>query len=199
MRNLFYGALAMLVLGGCSSELSGRDPNAIIRGVHYVGLSVSDVNRAGDFYENTVDLETVADQVITDSPVIDSLAGRSGVTAQTRLLKSANAQLRVMAFDNPSEQAQQSAPVDVYGPGIAHVCYQVNQTTEAYQKFLKAGGKAIGDPEMMQINPRNPVYYAYAHDLDNAIVEIEHVDVAQLNLPSPPKYDYRVRQVALST
>ena len=51
----------------------------------------------------------------------------------------------------------------------------------------------------MHLNPKNPVTYGYTKDLDQAIVEIEHVDVATLKLATPPKNEYRLRHVSLAT
>jgi predicted enzyme related to lactoylglutathione lyase len=52
---------------------------------------------------------------------------------------------------------------------------------------------------MIQLNPKNPVEYAYVKDKDGAIVEVEHVDIAALNLPEPPKNQYRIRHFAIAT
>ncbi|MEM9396494.1 MAG: VOC family protein, partial [Pseudomonadota bacterium] len=83
--------------------------------------------------------------------------------------------------------------------GIMHVCFQVDQKTEAYSRFLTGGATPMGARDLQQLNPRNPVYYGYARDQDGLIVEFEEVDVAALKLPAPPKNRYRIRQVALAT
>ncbi|MEO1188553.1 MAG: VOC family protein, partial [Pseudomonadota bacterium] len=73
------------------------------------------------------------------------------------------------------------------------------QSTNTYQNFLAGGAIAIGDPELVQLSFRNPVYYGYVEDLDGAVIEIEHVDVEKLNLPEPPQNQYRIRHVALAS
>jgi len=178
--------------------------NPIITGVHYVGVTVSDLKRTSDLYQESFDLALVTDDEISNNAAFDKFAKRDGVIAQSRLLKSANAQLRFMQFIPPAIATKQDQhiaenSVEANGPGIAHVCFQVNQTTQAYQHFLAGGATPIGAKEMAQVNPKNPVYYAYADDHDHIMVEVEHVDVEALNLPTPPKNDYRIRHVSLAT
>ena len=156
---------------------------------------MTDLDKSTDFYA-AADLQRVEDKSFSDHPAFNALAGRDGVNVKTRMLRSANAQIRLMQFEEPGS----SAPaVPVQGPGIAHLCFQVAQSTNTYQKILANGAGAIGAHELVQLNPRNPVYYGYVEDLDGAVSEIEHVDVDQLNLPEPPINQYRIRHVALAS
>ena len=97
------------------------------------------------------------------------------------------------------EGSSATGAVPVNGPGIAHVCYQVNKTTGAYQTFLDSGARALGSVAMVQLSERNPVEYAYALDSDGIMFEVEHVDVSQLDLEQPPANDYRIRHVSLAS
>jgi catechol 2,3-dioxygenase-like lactoylglutathione lyase family enzyme len=167
--------------------------------VDYIGMTVSDIDKSSKLYAKATDLQSVNKSKFDSHPIIDTLTGRDGVFASTHLMKSVNAQLRLMQFKNPSEAAKASSFLPVYGPGIAHVCYQVAKKTRTYETFLENGASHIGDPEMVHLNPKNPVYYAYAHDHDKILFEVEHVDVEALKLPEPPKNDYRIRHVSLAT
>ncbi|MEL6416074.1 MAG: VOC family protein [Pseudomonadota bacterium] len=192
------GAICGLLLTACgNAEPKHLNPESVIKGVSYVGTSVADLDRATEFYR-AAELEPVEDRELADIQAFDTLAQRSGVVVQTRMLRSVNAQIRLMQFADSSTLSA-TEPVPVQGPGIAHMCYQVDHATGAYEDFLEQGAVAIGDPDLLQINPRNPVYYGYVEDLDGAVVEIEHVDVAKLDLPEPPKNKYRIRHVSLST
>ena len=200
MAKQFLAAAMGLALAGCGSSTPAEvEPDDIITGVNYVGASVSDLDKAVKLYGDAVDLKSVDETPISENALFDDLADREGVTAETRMLRSVNAQIRFMKFANPSEDAQQTMPMDVQGPGIAHACYQVNRKTGAYQKFLAGGAKHIGDRELVQINPKNPVYYGYARDFDGLIAEIEEVDVERLDLPAPPPNQYRIRHISLAT
>lgn len=193
--------LSLFLLASCSwfVKQPSRVDNPIVRGVDYVGVSVSDLDKSSQLYATATDLASVYKTEFDDHPVINTLTGRSGVKLNTHLMESANAQLRFMQFENRSDRAKSSPHVDVYGPGIAHVCYQVAKKTRTYETFLANGATHIGDPEMVHLNPKNPVYYAYAKDQDNILFEVEHVDVEALQLDTPPKNDYRIRHVSLAT
>jgi len=202
MKHLILAFPLIAALTACTPPPSGhstRPDNAVIRGVNFVGISVRELDRASDFYRDTVNLQHVEDGEILNNPIFDRLAGRTGVSARTRLMRSSNAQLQFMQFAAPSPQAAKAEPIQPYGPGIAHVCFQVSKHTHAYEKFLEAGGAAIGDRDMVQLNPKNPVAYAYVRDLEHNIVEIEHVDIARLKLKQPPRNDHRIRHVSLAT
>jgi catechol 2,3-dioxygenase-like lactoylglutathione lyase family enzyme len=162
-------------------------------------MTVSNIDRQSEFYEKTTHLQSVKKGEFLRHPVIDILADRGGAQVSTHLMSGVNAQLRLMQFSQPSDAAKHTPILEVYGTGIAHVCYQVAEKTQTYQSFLEHGGTHIGDPDLVQLNPRNPVYYAYAYDPDNILAEIEHVDIEALDLDIPPKNDYRIRHVSLAT
>lgn len=178
---------------------STRPNNAVVQGVHYVGVAVSDLDKTAVVYHESADMREVDQKRLVDDAVINRLLGTENSVVDSRLMRSSNAQLRFMQFESPSAEAQKAGVLPVYGPGIAHVCYQVNQTTNTYQYFLEHGASPIGHPEMVQLNPKRPVFYAYARDHDNIMLEVEHVDVEALNLDTPPKNDYRIRHVSLAT
>ena len=200
MRTAALSLLGLILLAACDgTDTEGGGAAApVVRGVAYVGVSVGDLDAAARFYSRAADLEEVARGELKGSTALDGLAGRPGVVARTRMLASSNAQLRFMQFASRPETA--SAPmVPVNGPGIAHVCYQVAQETRTYERFLDNGARHVGARDMVQLNPRNPVLYAYARDPDGIMFEVEHVDVAALNLETPPQFAYRLRHVALAT
>lgn len=195
---VLVSAVCGLMLTACgNAEPKQLNPDSVIKGVSYVGTSVADLDQSTEFYR-AADLVPVDDRELSGSAAFDKLANRSGVVVQTRMLRSVNAQIRLMQFSD-SSALNATEPVPVQGPGIAHMCYQVDHATGTYQDFLDRGAEIIGDPDLLQINPRNPVYYGYVKDLDGAVVEIEHIDVEKLNLPEPPKNKYRIRHVSLST
>ncbi|MEM7360854.1 MAG: VOC family protein [Pseudomonadota bacterium] len=201
MNKLILALCIAISLTACSFFVGepSRVENPIIRGIHYVGLTVSDLDQASKLLSDSFDLAAVENEAINNSTVIDTLAGRSGVSINSRLMRSVNGQLRLMQFADPSEAAGQTLRTEVYGPGFSHACFQVNHETQAYQNFLAGGGTHVGSEDMVQLNPRNPVYYAYARNQDETMFEIEHVDVAKLDLPEPPKNKYRFRHIALAS
>jgi len=193
--------IAVAVLAACGN--SGPVPidrtKTVVRGVNFVGVTVSDLDQAEAFYEAGAALETVQNGAQDNTPLWNNLLGREGSKSETRMMRSVNSQLRLMQFENPSSAASSALPVPVNGPGIAHVCYQVAKSTGAYETFLANGATHIGDRDMVQLNARNPVEYAYITDPDGMVIEVEHVDIAALDLPEPPAHEHRIRHVSLGT
>ena len=179
-----------------SPKPSTRPANPLVTGVNFIGLTVSDIEKATSLYLAGGGMYVAEDNLDNThfTHAFDNSTAAANLT-ETRLLRSANAQLLLMETQSSSPVA----PVPVNGPGIAHICLQVNQQTQAYQTFLMKGSRPIGDAEMQQINPENPVYYGYVQDPDGVTVEIEHVDVSALKLDTPPKHQYRIRHVSLAT
>ena len=111
------------------------NPKSVIKGVNYIGATVIDLERSENFYR-AADLRAVDHTSIEGNAAFDVLAGRSGVVADTRMLRSVNSQIRLMKFNN-SQSVNAHPPIPVQGPGIAHVCYQVAQSTNTYQRFFR--------------------------------------------------------------
>ncbi len=200
LNALLIGMGALLFVSACNKAPSTDhySQSELIKGVNYIGISVSDLGAAEAFYSNSIEgLEVVERKVLEKTPVLDSLAGEDGLVVDSVMLRSSNAQLRLMQFAENDHTDVDAVPVN--GPGMMHVCFQVDEKTRAYQKFLNNGAKTIGDPEMVQLNPLRPVKYAYVKDLDDTIVEIEHVDIKAAKLKEPPKHNHRMRHIALAT
>lgn len=200
IKMLAMGVTSALLVSGCSwfAKEPTRPANPVLMGVSYVGMSVSDLDRATDLYTQSAGLKAVHDDVLDDASALTAISDHKG-EIRTRLLRGANAQLRLMQFEAPSQSAVDATALPVNGPGIAHVCFQVDAKTQTYQQFLQLGATHVGHPDMVQLNPKRPVQYAYIRDFDGAAVEIEHVDVAKLELDTPPKHSQRIRQISLAT
>ncbi|QLC25209.1 glyoxalase/bleomycin resistance/dioxygenase family protein [Parasphingopyxis algicola] len=202
---IIRNAIALLsgvVLAGCGM-LGGQpepwEPDPIIRGVSYIGVTVDDVDAAEAYYRDAVSAETLGDSVLEAGNTLAGLFADGDAAAQTRLVRRTNAQLRLMAFAERSPEGAATSAVPVQGPGIAHVCFQVARETNVYARILAAGANPIGHEELVQLNDENPVHYGYVRDPYGIITEIEEVDLAALNLPEPPRNEYRVRHVSLAT
>ncbi len=190
------------VLSACGfggGEPEPFEPDTVILGVNYVGISVSDLDAAEDLYGSSVDGEIVNQDAIPLTGTIATLAGRTGGDVETRLIRRTNSQIRLMHFPDRPEEVVSVPAVEVEGPGIAHVCFQVADETNTYDRFLAAGATHIGDENLVQLRPNNPVKYGYVKDGDGIITEIEQIDITKLELPNPPKSLYRTRHVSLST
>jgi catechol 2,3-dioxygenase-like lactoylglutathione lyase family enzyme len=165
-------------------------------------MTVSDLAKSERLYSDVYDFEPAASGAEQFTPMLSELVNAPGGAPETSLLRTTNFQMLLMSFGG-SEGASHNAPlkpaVPVNGPGIAHVCYQVDKKTETYQKFLKGGATHIGDIEMTSLSPITPVKYAYAHDIDGIALEIEHLNMTWLPDSMTEGFDRRIRHVSFAT
>lgn len=202
---MFRGILALagaVALTGCS--LLGSQPEQelddLILGVHYVGITVPDVEASAAYYEAAFDVERMgADELALDG-IPAALTPQGAENVRSLLLRSTNAQVRLMAFggEDYAPPAGQAA-VPVQGPGVMHICFQAIEEINAYARAIAAGALTIGNPEPVTLNPSNPVKYAYITDESGIVTEVEEVDVSKLELSEPPKNSIRMRHFAIAT
>lgn len=193
---------ASAVLAGCGvfGETPEQELDDLIVGVHYVGIAVSDVEKAAQYYESAFEVQRLGENELALEGLPESLTPSGATQVDSLLLRSANAQLRLMAFEGEEytvPAAHKAVPVQ--GPGVMHVCFQALQETGAYARALAAGASPIGSEELVALSSRNPVKYGYITDSDGIVTEVEEVDVSQLDLPEPPKNSIRLRHVAFAT
>lgn len=178
-------------------------PDPIIQGVNFVGVYVDDVDAAETYYASSVATETIDAPALSPTGFLQVLGSGSASSESeapsSKLIRSANAQLLLMSSANRSSAGANTPAVPVNGTGIAHVCFQVARETNAYARMVAAGARTIGSPDLVHLNPQNPVYYGYLADPHGILTEIEEVDVAALKLPKPPNNQYRIRHVSLAT
>lgn len=189
-------------LTGCS--LLGSNPEQelddLIVGVHYVGITVSDVEASAEYYEAAYDVERLgADEMVLEG-LPSTLVPAGAESVDSLLLRSANAQIRLMAFEGDAYAPPADfEAVPVQGPGIMHICFQAIEAVNAYSRAIAAGANTIGNPEPVTLNPNNPVKYAYITDANGIVTEVEEVDISKLDLSEPPENSIRLRHVALAT
>lgn len=196
---IFCVASSLVACGGSSTPSSPFVPDDVVRGVNFVGVHVSDLDAAEGLYGDAVDAQTVITENLPAGNALSQLVDVGDGAVQTRLIRRTNAQLRLMTFADRSERGRTFDAVSVQGPGISHVCFQVAQQTATYRKILEAGASPIGDSDLVQLNPKNPVRYGYVKDQDGIITEIEEVDLAKLDRAAPAKNLIRMRHVSLAT
>ncbi|WP_172970187.1 VOC family protein [Erythrobacter sp. THAF29] len=172
----------------------------LIVGVHYVGITVPDVEDSGRFYEAAFDVRRMGESELSLAGMPADLRPEGAEQARSLLLRSPNAQVRLMSFEGQDYSAPRDiSAVPVQGPGIIHVCFQAIEEMGAYARAIAAGASTIGDPEPVALSSRNPVKYGYITDANGIVTEVEEVDVSQLDLPEPPKNPIRMRHVAFAT
>lgn len=186
---------ALVALAGCAasekSTIEVVPAGPLVRGIAYVGQTVSDIEKATTYYQSAAALSVVDRKNLMDARALQPIANRP-VSVDTRLLRGANGQIRLMQFKSPSAAAKASGLVPVQGPGITHVCHQSPDDKGLFAKFVAAGASPVSrTKELVQLRPDVPVRYGYLRDADGTMAETE-----QLMLPNLT-WTYRMRHVAI--
>jgi catechol 2,3-dioxygenase-like lactoylglutathione lyase family enzyme len=135
-----------------------------IKGMHHVGVAVSDVAKSLDFYQSTTSLDRLdRDRVsgfLPESP------------AQSAVLKAPNGYLQLMQFEGAADITE----VPVEGPGVTHLCFQSPAEDALFSKLIdhQATSVSIAEPpiDLGSVGVR----YGYARDADNIMYEVEQLD-----------------------
>ena len=189
-------ALGAVAAGGCSNTVTDavlqKDDGPVVRGISYIGISVSDIDRTAAYFTGAGGLHEV-DRSDLRGVALDRIAGKK-ISAKTVTLRSNSGQIRLMQFDRPAAGAQAAGVVPVQGPGITHVCFQSPDSKPIFPKFVAAGARPLSRTgDLVQLRPDVPVKYAYLRDADGTMIEIE-----QLLLDNLP-FDHRMRHVAIAS
>lgn len=111
-------------------------------GWHHTGLAVSDLNKALNFYSETLGFEPVF-EALDMSDLIQSITGVSGLRADLVQCKSpiSNQVLELIQFRNVPAAANPLLPLQA---GRAHTAFLVPDLDAAAAQLEKSGGRMLG-------------------------------------------------------
>ena len=189
-------ALGAAATAGCSNTGATAAPQTdagpVVRGISYIGISVSDIDRTAAYFSGAGGLIEV-DRSDLRGAALDRIGGKT-IRAKTRTLRSNTGQVRLMQFEQPAAAARAAKVVPVQGPGITHVCFQSPDSKPIFPKFVAAGAKPLSRTgDLVQLRPDVPVKYAYLRDADGTMIEIEQLLLDNL------KFEHRMRHVAIAS
>lgn len=157
--------LLMISPGFSMSEQAAEDlvPSSI-KGIHHVGMAVSDVKAAVAFYESATSLGSVSVESIGGGPL--------QAVEETAVLKAPNGYIELMQFADRLK----AGVMPVQGPGVTHICFQSPASVGLFNKFeqLHATAVSCGEPPI-DLNGQG-VRYAYSRDADDIMFEVEQLD-----------------------
>lgn len=157
-----------------NKEATIKDTPTSIKGINHVGLSVKDMETALAFYQGATGFELVSRSTIKDNLEANTLFGSDAVEVEIAILKAPNLWFELYEF-----KANQDTPLNKMppqGPGMTHTCFQSTNDDSAYDKFIKAGATLISKGETPVDLGGYGVTYAYAHDPEGNMIEMEQLD-----------------------
>ena len=143
----------------------------MIRGVHHVAVSTSDLDRLAGFYTELFGFETVMSTSWCDRPVIDEIVGLSGSAARQVMLKSGNAFIEIFEYETPAGDPgpEQRTAAD---RGYTHFCIDVEDIDAEYDRLSAAGMQFHCPPPQLS---GGWVRATYGRDPDGNIIELQEI------------------------
>jgi catechol 2,3-dioxygenase-like lactoylglutathione lyase family enzyme len=178
-------SVLMLVAGATAPALADTPaavgPATTIKGVRYVGVTVSDIDATLEFYNAAANYEVVKRHKAKGRAIDKALVAKRPREVEIALIRTPTVFLKLTDFDPKRATTAPDRPV--IGPGYTHICFQSPAKDSAFAKFLAAGLRMVtrgGQP--IDIGGYG-VVYAYGRDPDGIMIENEILDRPQRSEP----------------
>lgn len=138
------------------------------RRFHHAAISTPDLDRAVAFYRDLLGFEPVMDWTWPQGlRVADEVMGLDDSSGKAVMLRLGDVRLEVFQFASPAARpADPARPVCDHG--ITHICLQVENLEEEYQRLSKAGVTFHCPPR--KVGPGTIA--TYSRDPDGNVVEL---------------------------
>lgn len=149
----------------------GEKRAAMFRGVHHVGLTVSDLDHSLAFYERLVgrvrDFSTES-----EGPALSKAVGVPGARLRFGFITLGSLHLELLEYRNPRRDRYELANSD---PGAAHVCFEVVDLRAAMESLAEDGVRFYSEPLDIEEGPLAGYSFVYFDDPDGITLELfEH-------------------------
>ena len=148
-------------------------PHSIL-GVIAIIISVSNLDAALVFYQAATPFELIKLDEIANDPAADTLFGSEGAQFRRAVLRAPNMLIELLEFKQNNGLATSKMPIE--GPGMTHTCYQTPAAKSGYDRFKSAGADILTLGDAAIDLGGYGVTYAYAHDPDGNMLEMEQLD-----------------------
>ncbi len=143
----------------------------MIRGVHHISLSTTDIDRLLGFYSGLLGLEVrqAATAEETDE-TFQNIVGLKNAAYRAAWLSAGNVEIEIFQYLSPIGQPVTVSPA--CDAGIRHICFEVRGIAGEYARLKAAGVPFFSEPQHV---PEAGVTTCYARDPDGNIVELQEV------------------------
>jgi len=157
----------------------------MIRGIHHVAISTSDLDRLVAFYRDVIGLTVLRQSEWSPgSELIDAIVGLDGSSARTATLGAANAYLELFQYRTPPGRPQdRDRPVADHG--YTHFCLDVVDIDAEYDRLVEAGMRFHCAPPPASSLGSGALRSTYGRDPDGNVIELQEIldDRYPLTLP----------------
>lgn len=148
-------------------------PHGIL-GINAIIISVSNLDAALAFYQAATPFELIKLDQIANDTAADRLFGSEGTQFRRAVLRAPNMLIELLEFKQNKGLATSKMPIE--GPGMTHTCYQTPVAKSGYDRFKSAGADILTHGDTAIDLGGYGVTYAYAHDPDGNMLEMEQLD-----------------------
>lgn len=142
-----------------------------VRALHHVGMTVSDVRAARDFFTALLEIEPLFVGRL-DRPYLGATVGHPGV-AMDGVLFELPGGTRIELLEYLVED-RQTLPDDTKHPGNVHLCLAVEDIDEVWARAVSLGARPVrpDGPTLVDSGPNRGAKAAYLRVLDGATLEL---------------------------
>jgi catechol 2,3-dioxygenase-like lactoylglutathione lyase family enzyme len=138
-----------------------------------IGLSVKDIQKSASFYNQVFHLEQDGNIEKRQPSALEIKQGLNGGSRKVLKMKGYNSSIELMEFEPNKKHVKNDFLLQ--NPGITHVCYQSSIDKPIYARAISNRAVAVSKGTK-PINRGYGIRYAYVHDLDKAIFELEEFE-----------------------
>lgn len=173
MKRSLFSIVIFALCAQAAPALAEASPAAAttIKGVRYVGVTVSDIDATLDFYGAAANYEVVKRSTRKGRSIDSALVSKRPRKVEIALIRTPTVFLKLTDFDPKNATTAPDRPV--IGPGYTHICFQSPASDSAFEKFRDAGLRMVtrgGEP--VDIGGYG-VVYTYGRDPDGVMIENE--------------------------
>ena len=194
LRSLVAGALTSIFLLSCMSQAPAVQPasqaaqnssdgffrpaslgDTRLKGVRFLGKTVSSIDRSLDFYRKSVPMELVSRyRIPADELFLPAMLSGSSGEIEVALVRTPTVFLQLVDFDPNAATPPNAKPVNE--AGYTHICFQSPSSDSAFEKFRTAGLRLVSRGNGLVDLGGYGVRYSYGRDPDGTMIENEVVD-----------------------
>jgi catechol 2,3-dioxygenase-like lactoylglutathione lyase family enzyme len=140
----------------------------VITGIHHASFTVSDMDRSVAFYRDVLGMRVTSERDIVDGYLVN-IVGYRDLHMRIVFLEVGGDSLELIQYLSPMGTPVEA---DIYNPGMAHLCFAVDNVHEMHERLAKHGVKTRGEPVPIPHGPNKGGFAVYFADPDGFVLEM---------------------------
>ena len=148
-----------------------------ILAVNHTGITVSNLERSLDFWQNVLGFE-LSHRTHQTSELAGEITGVPGAEISLAVVKAPGHKIELLEYLAPPDRKQHVdlRPCDV---GSAHIALTVDNLDAVVSRVAASGWKAAGKPQTLRSGPNAGKRVVYVRDPDGTTIEFMQIPLAK--------------------